>query len=449
MFIVADVLARWQRKNNKEVYFPIAFHYSGSTVYDVVKNLRIIFSTPRRELTGSQKKLLTFYEKFYKTPAWVLRKINTPLFLLDYYSQEILYELRSLNISCDYKNFYTTKSEEFSNFVKIIFRFYKEKEKVIINSSSKRALDYNNSEWKDQVKKTINNTVFIQEFQRKNILGAIDNVKNNWTYEKNKGFGVKYNGCLIDPMFDSEMLTIYDLYWRAKNKLGNKATGSKEYFEKLFFTLKTGINESGDDSINEIMNWLPTDMFVIEEHLKNWIVKKFYSEDLFLAPEFKTKSYFVLGMAILNGKRMSASKGHAILTKDLIEDYGPINTRLTILLTGGHPSKTYNYIRNLPQQAKKLIEEFKSYYIYLLTTSKGISKSKSRNSDEISSLEFELDNNLQKGYYKQAVIDLMSRIPKQFRNSDRKLSRCLLKLYDDYLPILMPGLAKELKYGKL
>ena len=69
-------------------------------------------------------------------------------------------------------------------------------------------------------------------------------------------------------------------------------------------------------------------------------------------------------MGKINNERMSSSRGTAILLKDLIEKYGVHNARLIILMTGGHPSKLYNYDLNLPNEIMKMTNYFMEYVNY-------------------------------------------------------------------------------------
>jgi len=273
------------------------------------------------------------------------------------------------------------------------------------------------------------------------------NVRNDWTFEKNDGFGVKGVGnYYIDPMFDSEMFTIYDLYWKAKNRLNKNFEGDQQFFEILFAALRETKSPMDDVIIREIIDWLPVDTFIGEEHLKNWIVKRFYSEELLLRPELRTKSYFMLGMGLLDGKRMSASRGHAILTKDILASYGPTVARLVLLLTGGHPSKPYSYSKDLPEQSRKLISEFTSYYLYLRSMINTPLKTSNPKFKKIIFFGQNIEKKLESGYFRQAVLEVLSIIPKKFRNLNKDEYAGVLGICDKYLDILLPGLYQKFNF---
>jgi len=243
-------------------------------------------------------------------------------------------------------------------------------------------------------------------------------------------------------MFDSEIFTIFDLYARFKSICKDKSINVVEFFRDLFKVLKN--NEKSEDIlINKIIDFLPCDVFISEEHLKNWIVKKLYSESFFLDKKYQTRKYFILGMGFLDGKQMSASRGHAILTRDLINQYGPTRARLIILLGGGHPSKMYEYDNALPSQADKLLNNFISHYKYLLSVI-GNSGHKDKSMGKNQAIEMfckNIQENIEKGYYRQAVIELLSILPREYQKSSTiETALILLSAYKKYSDILLPSL---------
>ena len=117
-------------------------------------------------------------------------------------------------------------------------------------------------------------------------------------------------------MFDSELFVIYDLYKKFQYLDTNK--DSKKTFDEIFdLVAKNKKCKSKNEIVNKILEWLPTDLFVCEEHLKNWVVKKTFSENILFNKKYFTRNYFITGMGYVNGERMSSSRGTAVLLKDL------------------------------------------------------------------------------------------------------------------------------------
>lgn len=455
MFIIGDIIARYWRQKGKEVFFPIALHYSGNTAHRISEIFNNLYSKTGKK-TKENKSILNLYKNFYNTPTLVLKSFSDPINILDFYTKETLWELKSLDVSGNYDSWYTTKDKDFSAFVQIIISLYKKKGLIVLNKKGELALDYNNEKWKQQVKDLIERAKFTQAFHKNNMTAVIKNknLKNDWGFLRKDGFGVIYNKkFVIDPMFDSELFTIFDLYAKFKRSLGKKIHNSKQVFKDIFEVLQ-GKRDPKNKLEENIVNWLPCDIFICEEHLKNWVVKKMYAESVLLDKKFQTANYFVLGMGLLNGKRMSASRGNAILASDLINNYGPTKARLIILMQGGHPSKTYNYSAENIKDINKMLSNFVNYYIYLITIAESGRKQKGERVPYQEICE-SLDKLIETGYYRQAIIELLSLLPKRFGViTSSNMARELMKIYTTYLNILLPSLlqifadSKPLKMGK-
>jgi leucyl-tRNA synthetase len=454
MFIIGDIIARNARKKGENVFFPVAMHYSGNSAQNISKIFAKFFLNDNVIDNYEEKKIFNLYKNIYNTPTPVLKSFIHPLNILDFYSQEILWELKSLDVSCDYEYFYTTKHKDFSTFVNTIVSIYKENNLLVNNKKGDLSLDYNNDKWKKKIFQLLNRTEFIQSFHKNNVASAIKDVRNDWGLLRRDGFGVSYNKkWIIDPMFDSEVLTIFDLYIRFKDVYKNESINVEDLFRNLFKALKNK-EKSEDILINKIISFLPCDVFICEEHLKNWVAKKLYSESFLLNKKYQTKKYFIIGMGFLDGRQMSASKGHAVLAKDLIDRYGPTKARLIILLGGGHPSKMYNYDKTLPIQADKLLNNFISHYTHLLSIidKRGYrdrSQEESPTIESIKSICNNIEKNIQKGYYRQAIIEFLSILPKEYYKSPTiKTARLLISVYKKYIDILLPSLLNNFVYYK-
>jgi leucyl-tRNA synthetase len=443
MFVIGDIMARYSRMKGKSVFFPIASHYSGNTAQHVSRAFINIFSK-NNVITEEEKKILGLYKDMYNMPIAILKTFTDPLNILNFYNQEILWELKSLDVSGDYEYSYTTKHRDFSVFIKTIISLYKKNDLLVYNKNKELALNYDNSRWKKRAFDLLNRTKFIQPFHRNNIISAMQHVRSDWGLLRKNGFGAAYNKkWIVDPMFDSELFTIFDLYIRFKKESEDKSVSAKDAFKNLFEVLN---NKKKPESalVNKIIQWLPCDIFICEEHLKNWVVKKLFAESILLDKKYQTKKYFILGMGLLNGKRMSASRGNAILASNLINYYGPTKARLIIILQGGHPSKTYTYDHNLPGQIDKLLANFTSWYTYLLSLANKEIRIKNTNKEElpIKIICDTIEGNIDGGYYRQAVTELLSILPKKYKVRTAKSARSLIAIYKKYLGVLLPSLLK-------
>ncbi len=253
------------------------------------------------------------------------------------------------------------------------------------------------------------------------------------------GFGVEYQNKIVDPMFDSELFTIFDLYIHFKDKYEISSNNAYDFFISLLRTLKSGRNQRKYSLIDAITSYLPCDVFVCEEHLKNWVVKKFFAESILLDSWYQTKKYFFIGMGLLDGTVMSSSNNHAILSKDLIEQYGGKTARLIILLNGGNVSKSCKYDQDIPLFAAKLIRNLTSYLNYLISKNKqDLSNNSNRSATKLKE-SLVIEKHITSGYYRQAIIELFIKIPKKNHDHDQSKIGTLLSLYKKYLNIFLPG----------
>lgn len=434
MFVVADINARLQRNKGKKVCFPIAAHYSGITAEKTCELLNLNITKQDKRYIEKEK-IYNIFLNIYKTPANIINLFKTPEDILNYYSYQTIWNLKEINVSCDYEQFYTTNIKEFEIFINVMFKFYEKHKVLIMNSKNELALNYDEENWKTETLENLKNIEFIQECHKTNFIGAFDNIRSDWGLLREYGMGIKYNEkYVVDPMFDSELFTLFDLYMKFRNK--NENIPVQDIFKELFLRIN-GEKTNDTEIVNEIIEWLGTDLFVCEEHLKTWVVKKTYVETLLMSQKYHTKKYFVTGMGYINGGRMSASRGTAILLKDLIEDYGSYNARLIILMTGGHPSKLYNYDINLPNMVMEMTRNFREYINYI--NSIYLKNRGAVQTNEFENDKKEIEKNIENGYYKQSIIHMMKIMPKKYKNITPNQAKEILKIYQQYLEILLPN----------
>lgn len=171
------------------------------------------------------------------------------------------------------------------------------------------------------------------------------------------------------------------------------------------------------------------------------------------APRYRTKTFFVLGMGMRDGKRMSSSRGNAILLQDLISQYSPIKVRMILLMVGGHPNKSYNFKESVIDQADIILHSFRYFVDAFLTrlfskSEKVINEflniktyedvmDKIRDDKEIKSVFVEWENFLLKGYFGQLLTELMTLLPKKHKNFSEERQITLLCIINYFLQILL------------
>lgn len=428
IMLVADINARIARNEGKNVCFPIAAHYSGVTAEKTIENL----NSSDQEIRNKERDK---FIKCYKTPRNIVDSFDTPEKILDYYTSQTILDLKRLGISCDYTDFYKTNVKDYENFVISIFKNYEDRGLLIKNDKNELALNYDEKKWRLKTTKNLNKLNFISPSLRNNIISSIDNIRSDWGVLRNYGIGVKYkDDYVIDPMFDSELFVIYDLFKKFESQNSEKDTS--KLFEDILKCLKGERSLTKNNKIVEsIVKWMPTDLFVCEEHLKNWIIKKTFSECLLFKEKYQTKNYFITGMGYVDGKRMSSSRGTAVLLKDLLDNYGSTTTRMIIMFTGGHPSKMYNYSEENIEIIKKMLSDFYDFTVYLDSKLLDVDCGNDY-IDEFDSLK----ENLKLGFYQQVLVDIMKNLKKKYSNSDINDLKKLKNTINYFINILLPDL---------
>jgi leucyl-tRNA synthetase len=140
IFVLADVWARWKRKQGFSVRFPICMHYSGSTVFKITNAVSNFLQN--REQNDTDKKTLDLIFNFYKIPKEHFRQFTETISVLNYFSDVILKDFRSIQISCDYDDYFNTDNQLYQEFVRAVFDIYREKGFITRNNNNSRSLNY-------------------------------------------------------------------------------------------------------------------------------------------------------------------------------------------------------------------------------------------------------------------------------------------------------------------
>jgi leucyl-tRNA synthetase len=115
-------------------------HYSGSTVFKITNAVSNFLQN--REQNDTDKKTLDLIFNFYKIPKEHLRQFTEPISVLNYFSDVILKDLRSIQISCDYDDYLNTDNQLYQEFVRAVFDIYREKGFITRNNNNSRSLNY-------------------------------------------------------------------------------------------------------------------------------------------------------------------------------------------------------------------------------------------------------------------------------------------------------------------
>lgn len=406
-FIIADTYARYLKILGYKVTKPVIFHYSGRTAERIIESIKTYFANGKKAEKGSKVWVL---KNVYKIPDSILEIMDNPIKLLDYFSTEQLQNLRKLGIFIDSDYTYNTKLVEYEDFVRQIYNTYRSLG-LLCKNLERCAICYNNPAWSSKAIAQLNETLFIGPNIKPLILAALKflaDIKDGWLFEREGGTGVCINCKIIEPMSDSELISMFD---SIKNNLK-----------------------------------LPLDIFFMEEHLKIWIAKKIYSEVAILPPEKRTKTYFITGMI----KSIEVDYGNDIRYKIklpyLLDRYDPIIIRLAMLICA-EPGNNFIWNNEILNSASKFLKRYQKFQGYCKT----LPKCKNAEADEIinSSLNT-IFGYISKGLFRHAILEALQGMPEKLRKINLS-NGCgfLIDKYDEIIKYLFVLDSEQLTGAKI
>lgn len=234
-------------------------------------------------------------------------------------------------------------------------------------------LKYSDEEWKEKTRNLLRNENIIPNEVRSNLEYYIGWLED-WACSRRIGLGTKLpwdKQWLIEPLTDS---TIYMSYYTIAKYLKdiNPNDLNDAFFEKVFFdndinidndintnkintsqldSIGADINDFklkiDEDIISEIQNefsyWYPLDWRLSAKDLVgNHLSFHMFHHAAIFPPENWPQGMVVFGMGLLEGNKMSSSKGNVILLSDAIEEYGADVVRL-FLMSSAEPWQDFDW----------------------------------------------------------------------------------------------------------
>ncbi|MFP4530345.1 MAG: leucine--tRNA ligase [Halodesulfurarchaeum sp.] len=207
-------------------------------------------------------------------------------------------------------------------------------------------LSYSDEDWKEQTRKIIDEMDAIPENTREQYYHTIDWL-NEWPCIRNYGLGTRLpwdEDFVIEPLSDS---TIYMAYYTIAHRIDEVPTEdlTREFFDTLFYGPEA-VDEPPEQALElreEWDYWYPVDYRcsandLISNHLSFYL---FHHAELFEEPQWP-QGITIMGMGLLEGTKMSSSKGHVVLPTEAIEEYGADTVRF-FLLNSAEPWQDYDW----------------------------------------------------------------------------------------------------------
>ena len=122
-YTIGDIIARYKRMRGYNVFFPMAFHITGTPIEAV--SWRIMHKDP------DTLKLYRWYISFYvenpKKIEKILKTFSDPWSIVNFFSKHCIKDFKSIGLSIDWRHRFTTGDPEYNTFVTWQFRKLYEK----------------------------------------------------------------------------------------------------------------------------------------------------------------------------------------------------------------------------------------------------------------------------------------------------------------------------------
>ncbi|WP_338600562.1 leucine--tRNA ligase [Sulfolobus tengchongensis] len=111
-YVTGDILARYKRMRGYNVLFPMGFHYTGTPIMAMAD-----------AIAKGDKELIETFKDIYEIPADIIPRMSDPLFMANYFKEDIKVSMKEIGLGIDWRREFTTIDPEFSSF--IIWQFHK------------------------------------------------------------------------------------------------------------------------------------------------------------------------------------------------------------------------------------------------------------------------------------------------------------------------------------
>lgn len=225
-------------------------------------------------------------------------------------------------------------------------------------------LQYSDPSWKEAVSAQMARVEIVPPETRAEFERTVGWLKD-WACTRRVGLGTKLPwdpAWIIEPLSDS---TIYMAYYTIAHRI--KSIPAEKLTPEVFDYIFLG-RESPDlperDALEgmrrEFLYWYPYDYrFSAKDLISNHLTFQLFHHQAIFPPGLQPKGMVVFGMGLLNGSKMSSSKGNVVLLEDAIEEYGPDTVRL-FLVGSAEPWQDFDWRDVLVSSTRRQIERFRS-----------------------------------------------------------------------------------------
>jgi len=225
-------------------------------------------------------------------------------------------------------------------------------------------LKYSDPEWKQQVSDHLKDMALVPPEVRVEFDRTVGWLKD-WACTRRVGLGTRFpwdKTQLIEPLSDS---TVYMAYYTIAHKIRDidPKLLTPEVFDYIFLGKKSDElpeKKKLDAMRQEFLYWYPYDFrFSAKDLISNHLTfQLFHHVTVFERQNDKLpKGMVVFGMGLLNGAKMSSSKGNVFLLEDAVKEFGADTVRM-FLMGSAEPWQDFDWRNELVLSTRKQIERF-------------------------------------------------------------------------------------------
>jgi leucyl-tRNA synthetase len=223
-------------------------------------------------------------------------------------------------------------------------------------------LKYSDPEWKAQVSNQLKDMALVPPEVRIEFDRTVDWLKD-WACTRRVGLGTRFpwdKTQLIEPLSDS---TIYMAYYTIANKIREISPEklTPEVFDYIFLGKESpNLPEKKklDTMRQEFLYWYPYNFrFSAKDLISNHLTFQIFHHVAIFPKQYLPQGMVVFGMGLLNGAKMSSSKGNVFLLEYAVKEFGADTVRM-FLMGSAEPWQDFDWRNELVISTKKQIERF-------------------------------------------------------------------------------------------
>jgi leucyl-tRNA synthetase len=185
----------------------------------------------------------------------------------------------------------------------------------------------------------------------------------DWACTRRVGLGTRFpwdKTQLIEPLSDS---TIYMAYYTIAHRIReiDPVFLTPEVFDYIFLGKKSPDlpqKKKLDAMREEFLYWYPYNYrFSAKDLISNHLTFQIFHHVTIFPKDKLPEGMVVFGMGLLNGAKMSSSKGNVFLLEDAVEEFGADTVRM-FLMGSAEPWQDFDWRNELVISTKKQIERF-------------------------------------------------------------------------------------------